>query len=42
MVRFIEEPMLVHKMGDRSRLVAEKKYDVHRVNEFMLAEMGIK
>lgn len=42
MVRFIEEPMLVHKMGDRSRRVVEQKYDVHRVNEFMLAEMGLK
>jgi len=42
MIRFIENPKLVAKMGQRSRLVAEKKYDVHRVNEFMLAEMGIK
>ncbi|MBY6192898.1 glycosyltransferase family 4 protein [Marinobacter hydrocarbonoclasticus] len=42
MIRFIENPKLVGKMGQRSRQVAEQKYDVHRVNEFMLAEMGIK
>lgn len=42
MVRFIESPELVACMGERSRLVAEQKYDVHRVNEFMLGEMGIK
>lgn len=42
MVRFIESPELVASMGKRSRLVAEQKYDVHRVNEFMLGEMGIK
>jgi glycosyltransferase involved in cell wall biosynthesis len=42
MVRFIESPELVASMGERSRLVAEQKYDVHRVNEFMLGEMGIK
>lgn len=42
MVRFIEEPGLVNKMGQRSRQVAEQKYDVHRVNEFMLAEMGVE
>lgn len=42
MVRFIDSPELVASMGERSRLVAEQKYDVHRVNEFMLGEMGIK
>lgn len=42
MIRFIENPKLVGKMGQRSRQVAEQKYDVHRVNEFMLAEMGVK
>ncbi|MWJ28496.1 glycosyltransferase [Halomonas sp. ZH2S] len=42
MVRFIETPELVDKMGQRSRQVAEQKYDVHRVNEFMLGEMGIE
>jgi len=42
MIRFIENPELVAKMGQRSRQVAEQKYDVHRVNEFMLAEMGVE
>jgi len=42
MVKFIENPELVAGMGERSRLVAEQKYDVHRVNEFMLGEMGVK
>lgn len=41
MIRFIENPELVIRMGQRSRQVAEQKYDVHRVNAFMLAEMGI-
>ena len=42
MVKFIENPELVAGMGERSRLVAEQKYDVHRVNEFMLGEMEVK
>jgi len=42
MVRFIQKPELVGTMGQRSRQVAEQKYDVHRVNEFMLGEMGVK
>ncbi|MEX0606021.1 MAG: glycosyltransferase family 4 protein [Marinobacter sp.] len=42
MIRFIEEPELAERMGFRSRLIAEAKYDVHKVNELMLAEMGIQ
>lgn len=42
MIRFIEEPALVARMGERSRQIAEDKYDVHKVNEFMLGEMGIE
>lgn len=41
MIRFIEEPELVAKMGARSREIAEDKYDVHKVNEIMLREMGL-
>lgn len=41
MIRFIENPKLTVHMGERSRQVAEDKYDVHKVNEFMLSEMGI-
>ena len=41
MIRFIEEPGLIAKMGARSREIAEDKYDVHKVNEVMLREMGL-
>lgn len=39
--RFIMDPGLVPRMGNRSRQVAEDKYDVHKVNSAMLREMGI-
>ncbi|MBL3554919.1 MULTISPECIES: glycosyltransferase family 4 protein [Marinobacter] len=42
MIRFIEEQALITRMGRRSREIAEEKYDVHKVNEFMLGEMGIQ
>ena len=42
MLRFVEEPHLAVQMGARSRRIAEEKYDVHRVNEVMLEEMGIR
>lgn len=41
MKRFIDHPELVAKMGQRSRAIAEEKYDVHKVNAVMLAAMGI-
>jgi glycosyltransferase involved in cell wall biosynthesis len=41
MRRFIENPDLAAAMGKRSREIAEEKYDVHKVNEVMLREMGI-
>lgn len=41
MRRFIDEPELVARMGSRSRLIAQEKYDVHKVNDVMLGEMGI-
>jgi len=41
MVRFIEQPELISSMGQRSREIAVQKYDVHRVNNHMLSEMGI-
>lgn len=41
MLRFIEDPVLIEKMGSRSRAIAEEKYDVHKVNSVMLREMGI-
>ncbi len=41
MQRFIDNPDLAARMGQRSRQVAEDKYDVHKVNAVMLREMGI-
>lgn len=41
MLRFIENPELIKEMGQRSRLIAEEKYDVHKVNEQMLMGMGL-
>ena len=41
MNKLIKNPGLVQKMGQRSREIAEIKYDVHKVNDVMLREMGI-
>lgn len=41
MERFINEPSLSRRLGLRSRVLAETKYDVHKVNKIMLIEMGI-
>jgi len=41
MLRFINEPALIERMGRRSRQVAEEKYDVQKINAMMLREMGI-
>jgi glycosyltransferase involved in cell wall biosynthesis len=41
MMKFIKDPSLAIRMGKRSRELAEKKYDVHKVNAVMLREMGI-
>ncbi|WP_221886554.1 glycosyltransferase family 4 protein [Vibrio cholerae] len=42
MSHFIENPELVVAMGKESRLLAEEKYDVRKVNVHMLREMGIR
>jgi glycosyltransferase involved in cell wall biosynthesis len=42
MKKFIDDPGLIARMGARSRLIAEEKYDVHKVNEVMLKAMGIQ
>ena len=42
MLRFIEEPSLVIRMGICSRRIAEEKFDVDKVNAVMLKEMGIQ
>ena len=41
MLRFIENPVLIKEMGQRSRVIAEEKYDVHKVNEQMLMGMRL-
>lgn len=41
MQRFIDEPALAARMGQRSRLLAEEKYDVNKVNAVMLVEMNL-
>lgn len=38
---FVEDATLAPRMGARSRRIAEEKYDVHKVNDIMLREMGI-
>lgn len=41
MESFISEPELMRTMGQRSRKIAEGKYDVNKVNTIMLEAMGI-
>jgi glycosyltransferase involved in cell wall biosynthesis len=41
MESFIETPSLIKVMGNKSREIAEMKYDVHKVNSVMLKTMGI-
>jgi len=41
MQRFIDNPALAPRMGQHSRVLAEEKYDVHKVNAVMLREMGL-
>lgn len=41
MKKLIDNPELIKKMGQRSREIAEEKYDVHKVNDSMLKAMGI-
>lgn len=41
MKKFINQPELIEKMGNRSREIALHKYDVHQVNKHMMQEMGL-
>lgn len=41
MMRFIQDPGLAIRMGQRSRALVEEKYDVNKVNAMMLREMGL-
>lgn len=42
MIKFLEAPSMVEQMGDSSRKLAEKTFDVHKVNEILLKEMDLK
>ena len=42
MQQFIHDPDLAVRMGKRSRVLAEEKYDVHKVNDVMLNAMGLR
>lgn len=41
MWRFIENPGIIRQMGSESRRIAEVKYDVHKVNQALLENMGL-
>ena len=41
MEKFILNPSSIEMMGKASRQIAENKFDVHAVNNFMLKEMGL-
>lgn len=41
MLRFVENPALIEPMGRESRRLAEERFDVNKVNDKMLNEMGI-
>ena len=41
MKRFIVDPSLIKEMGEKSRQLAEEKYDVRKVNQAMLRAMGL-
>ena len=41
MEKFILEPDLISRMGKQSRVIAEEKYDVRKVNRVILQEMGL-
>lgn len=41
MMRFVTNPNLIASQGAASRNIAEVKYDVHKVNEFMMDALGL-
>ena len=41
MLKFIEEPSLCKTMGEASRVIAEKRFDVHLVNSLLISEMNL-
>jgi glycosyltransferase involved in cell wall biosynthesis len=41
MIRFIKQPELINRMGEESRRLAEKKFNVHEVNQRLMAILGL-
>jgi glycosyltransferase involved in cell wall biosynthesis len=41
MERFILQPELIEKMGLASRKMAEERFDMNKINQVILREMGI-
>ena len=41
MMKFVDNPALAASMGPQSRAIAERKYDVHKVNAHMLQHAGL-
>lgn len=41
MRRFLDDPSLAIRMGPESRRIAERDFDVHRVNEHMIHALGL-
>ena len=41
MLRFVEQPELISRLGRRSREIAEQKYDVRKVNESLMSYAGL-
>jgi len=41
MLKFVTDEALIERMGQRSYEIAQEKYDVHKVNQVMISEMGI-
>lgn len=41
MQRFIEDPQLIADMGRQSRILAEERFDVRKVNSKIIEEMGL-
>jgi glycosyltransferase involved in cell wall biosynthesis len=39
--KFLEDPSIADSMGERSREIAEEKFDVHKVNAVILKAMGL-
>lgn len=42
MIKFVENPYLIKKMGLRSRQIAEDKFNVHKVNKILIQQMELQ